>query len=144
MIPQAPAVRNSITAPDRRERPLVVVADDDRDMRAIVCTFLEIAGFDALPASGGAEALEICVRSTRHVALLISDVRMPDFTGPELAMRVEQQRPGIPVLFITGGEPPEIPDARKWQWDVLMKPFRQQALARRAHRLLQRSAASDR
>ena len=55
-----------------------------------------------IEAANGREALERAGESLRPVDLLISDIVMPEMDGPELARRLGETRPGLPVLLISG------------------------------------------
>jgi CheY-like chemotaxis protein len=121
-------------------RPHVVVADDNPQVRGAICAYLEESGCEALPAGGGCEALFLCLSSPRRIAMLVSDVVMPDLTGPELARQLERALPGTPVLFVTGGGPPEIPAEHRHHWHVLMKPLNRTVFGRKAQLVLASSA----
>jgi DNA-binding response OmpR family regulator len=68
------------------ERPLAVVADDEKDILLLVATVLRNAGFDVIGARNGAEALtEIRVRRPQ---LAVLDLSMPELDGLEVLRRV--------------------------------------------------------
>jgi CheY-like chemotaxis protein len=74
-------------------------------------------------ASSGAEALGLIEVADRLPDVLITDVRMPGIQGPELARRLRDRRPDLPVVFTSGfsaelGDSDAIPGAQ-----VLDKPF---------------------
>jgi CheY-like chemotaxis protein len=123
-------------------RQVVLVVDDDKDVRNLVCRYLEDAGYETLSAMNGDDALRIWRASIRPIRLLVCDVAMPGMTGPQLAEAVDAIQPGIGVLFITGSEPPPIPAEHGVRWDCLSKPFKQMALARKARALVAASAAA--
>jgi two-component system cell cycle sensor histidine kinase/response regulator CckA len=63
---------------------------------------LERHGYTVLEASDGREALELARQHMGPIHLVIADVVMPEMGGAELADRFGAQRPGIPVLFMSG------------------------------------------
>jgi two-component system, cell cycle sensor histidine kinase and response regulator CckA len=63
---------------------------------------LEEAGYGVLEAGGAVEALDILTRTAGKISLLLTDVVMPGTSGRELAARVADLVPGIPVLFTSG------------------------------------------
>jgi DNA-binding response OmpR family regulator len=68
------------------ERPLAVVADDEKDILLLVATVLQNAGFDVIGARNGVEALaEIRVRRPQ---LAVLDLSMPELDGLEVVRRV--------------------------------------------------------
>jgi DNA-binding NtrC family response regulator len=112
-------------------RGIVLVADDDYNVRNLVCRYLEDAGYETLSAFDGEDALRILHASVRPINLLVCDMCMPGMQGPDLAELADGKHPGIGVLFITGSEPPLIPEHRRERWDYMLKPLKQTALARK-------------
>jgi len=86
-------------------KALILVVDDEVDVRDLVREILDSAGFDTIPAGHGQEALDI-LKKRPEVDLVLTDVMMPYYDGPTLARRIARDRPGLPVLFMTG-YPPE-------------------------------------
>ena len=79
----------------------VLVVDDDADGAEAAARLLETFGCDvSLVISAGA-ALER-IEDGADVDLVFSDVVMPDIDGLEFAERLNQLRPGLPVIFCTG------------------------------------------
>ncbi|HEX5325207.1 MAG TPA: response regulator, partial [Acetobacteraceae bacterium] len=68
------------------EGATIMVVDDDPEVREIVAAFLADAGHHILQAGGGREALEL-LAETPDLDLVITDVRMPDISGIDLAER---------------------------------------------------------
>ena len=79
----------------------ILVVDDDPAVRAIVAEILGDFGHQVLGAGGGIEALGL-LESTPTIDLLITDVRMPDISGLELAARARRERDGLRVILISG------------------------------------------
>jgi len=86
-------------------KALILVVDDEEDVRDLVREILDSAGFDTIPAGHGEEALNI-LKKRPEVDLVLTDVMMPFYDGPTLARRIARDWPGLPVLFMTG-YPPE-------------------------------------
>ena len=109
----------------------VLLVEDQAPVRQVTVRMLVTLGYEVVEAPGGIEALMALEREPK-LALLISDVTMPGMLGPELAQRVVQRRPGLPVLLITGyaGEGRSAVD--NGPFPVLAKPFDLVALARAA------------
>ena len=108
----------------RASRPpaTVLVVDDDEDMRFYVRGCLGKLGLkDVVEASNGVEALRIA--RGKEIALVVSDVAMPEMDGYELCrtLKADPTLNSVPVLLISGesGEPP--PDVRADAF--LPKPF---------------------
>jgi two-component system cell cycle sensor histidine kinase/response regulator CckA len=80
----------------------ILAVDDDRKVLELLDTALGSAGYNVLTAGGGWNAVEIFENSTSPIHLLLTDVIMPDLTGPVLAQRLRATQPDLPVLFISG------------------------------------------
>jgi CheY-like chemotaxis protein len=101
---------------------------------------LEDLGYDPVSCSGGAEAMRLFV--AEDFDLVISDVVMPEMTGPELIRELRARRPDIAVLFVTGfvgdGENDELVGS-----ELLRKPFTVAALAAAVAQALSRDASGS-
>ena len=78
----------------------ILVVDDEVDLAEIICEELNMAGHDTVQAASGVEALSII--DSEHVDLILSDIRMPNGSGPELLQGLVNRRKAIPILFMTG------------------------------------------
>jgi CheY-like chemotaxis protein len=82
-------------------RPVVLVADDNPDNRAIFTAILDHIGFRTINATGGLEAVEIARRECPH--LILMDLMMPDLNGAD-ALRIIRADPDcqdVPALAVT-------------------------------------------
>jgi PAS domain S-box-containing protein len=80
----------------------ILLAEDEEMVRELAIEIFHGAGYTVLDARNGAAALAICDRHEGCIDLLVTDLVMPGMNGIELARRVCDSRPGIPVLFISG------------------------------------------
>jgi DNA-binding response OmpR family regulator len=82
-------------------RPVVLVADDDEDILALVGLRLERAGYEVLAARDGVEALEAVDTRTPDIAVV--DVMMPRMDGHELVrrLRARAETRSMPILVLT-------------------------------------------
>ena len=82
-------------------RGTILVVEDETGVRNACRRILERSGFDVIEASDGAQALARL--DGVRIDLLLTDVVMPGgMTGRDLALQLEQVRPGVPVLFMSG------------------------------------------
>jgi CheY-like chemotaxis protein len=81
---------------------MILVVDDEREIRALVRVMAERAGYRVLEASGAEEALQILQERMLEPRLLLTDIAMPGMSGLALAAHVHQIRPSLPVMFMTG------------------------------------------
>jgi DNA-binding response OmpR family regulator len=84
-----------------RDRPLVLVADDNADIRDLLATRLGTRGFDVTVAADGQAALEIALSEHPDIALL--DWVMPVIQGHELCVKLktDERTAEIPVVMLT-------------------------------------------
>ncbi|MBI2421793.1 MAG: PAS domain S-box protein [Candidatus Hydrogenedentes bacterium] len=86
--------------PVKRKKLLLV--EDDVDIQALTTQILERSGFAVIGANRGEEALELFQKHRQQIDLLITDVVLPGMSGPELALRLQQQEPQLKVLYMSG------------------------------------------
>jgi CheY-like chemotaxis protein len=89
-------------------QPIVLVVEDNALVRVVIANFLESAGFIVIQAEDGAAAL-LVLASGADFHVLFTDVRMPGpIDGVGVAMRVREQRPGMPIVVTSGHGVPEV------------------------------------
>jgi len=87
-------------SPQGRER--ILLAEDETGVRGLIARILTENGYQVWPASTGAEARQIAAAREDQIDLLLTDVVMPDTTGPQLATQLLSRHPGLRVLFTSG------------------------------------------
>lgn len=114
----------------------ILVADDEAAVRRLVRAILGGRGHRVLLAANAAEALRLA--AAEPVDLLVTDVRTPGGGGKELAARLAEAVPPVPVLFVSGAVGDEALANRIEAGEVpfLAKPFAPSALASRVDALL--------
>jgi DNA-binding response OmpR family regulator len=127
------------------ETPLVLVADDEADIRALVAFRLERAGYEVITAADGEEALTLA--TTRLPDLVVLDMMMPKATGLEVtrSLRGQDETKAIPVILLTA-RAQEADVARGFEAgvdDYVKKPFSPQDLQFRVQALLERRPAAS-
>jgi len=102
-VPAVATTDEAEAAPLTPRRGLtVLLVEDDAAVRALTRRMLASLGHAVTAASSGAEALGLLEVADRLPDVLITDVRMPGIQGLELARRLRDRRPGLPVVFISG------------------------------------------
>jgi PAS domain S-box-containing protein len=81
---------------------VVLVAEDDDQVRAVVRRVLSRAGYRVLEARSGGEALAVAEREVDRIDLLVTDVVMPEMGGPELGLALRGRRPALKLLYMSG------------------------------------------
>ncbi len=80
----------------------ILLVEDEAALRSATGRILRGAGYRVLDVPGGAEALDLFERNDAAIDLLLTDVIMPEMSGPELARRLRALRPGLRVLCMSG------------------------------------------
>jgi PAS domain S-box-containing protein len=80
----------------------ILLAEDEEMVRELAIEIFQGAGYTVLDAPNGTAALAVSDRHAGRIDLLVTDMVMPGMDGIELARRVCDSRPGIPVLFMSG------------------------------------------
>jgi len=109
----------------------ILVVEDQDDVRRLVTSFLQRLGYAVVAASGPSEALARCMIDDLAFDLVVSDVIMPEMSGPELVARLRESRPGLRVLYMSGYAAESIAERATIgsQALLLFKPFTIQSLA---------------
>ncbi len=80
----------------------ILLAEDEDAVRTVAKLILERQGYTVLAAADGEEALELFAEHNESIAMLVTDIMMPGLGGVAVAERVLKEKPGLPVLFISG------------------------------------------
>jgi len=110
----------------------ILVAEDDAAVRSLARRALEQFGYRVLEAANGREALDVLRRHPGDIALLLSDIVMPEMGGRRSAEHIVQLRPEIKVLFMSGYAGADQPDGGA----MVQKPFTPESLARKVREVL--------
>jgi PAS domain S-box-containing protein len=105
-----PSVEEPMEAPElsapvpvtARGQETILLVEDEESVRRLARKVLETAGYLVLEAPHGGEALQLAMNYRGPIHALVSDVVMPGLSGQELSTRLQMNRPGLKVLFISG------------------------------------------
>jgi signal transduction histidine kinase len=114
---------------------VVLVAEDQDDLRRLVCRLLERAGYTVLAACDGLQAAQLYREHQDQVALVLMDISMPNLGGREAAERIRAMNPQARVLFASGS-PEHILSAGGDLSPLLEKPYEPDLLLRSVRRML--------
>jgi PAS domain S-box-containing protein len=113
----------------------ILLVDDDSDVRAVAAAMLRDAGHTVIEVGSGGAALERLDAEASRIDLLIADLAMPGMNGFELARAARQERPDLPVLFVTGFVDLARSEESRHE-TVLQKPFRADELTAKVAEVL--------
>jgi DNA-binding NtrC family response regulator len=101
----------------------ILIVDDELNMRLVLSAMLKKEGFEVSSAANGREALQIL--QSNKIAVVITDLKMPDMDGMELLTHISERYPEIPVVMITahGTVATAVEALKKGALDYITKPF---------------------
>jgi len=126
-------------------KEVILLVEDEEPVRAYARTVLQMHGYKVLEASSGVDALDVWKRHRDRIALLLTDLVMPDeMTGLELSEKLRAERPGLKVLFSSGYNPEMAEDVLKSQsgFSFLHKPYQPKTLARMVREILDKGTVT--
>ncbi len=117
----------------------LLVAEDELNIRELLCTSLRFAGFEVFPAANGAEAVQVA--KTHHVDLAVLDVMLPDFDGFTVTRKLRDGGEKIPIVFLTARDATEdkIKGLTVGGDDYVTKPFSLEEVVARIRAVLRRT-----
>ena len=128
LFPLADATFTSAVTPEAtgeaREGSVVLLVDDERDLRGTLARYLTSTGYQVHQACDGVEAIEALDAMAMPPDAVISDVSMPRMNGVTLARTLRERHADLPIILISGhmaavAKLHELPSAV----DFLSKPF---------------------
>ncbi|MBM3775467.1 MAG: response regulator [Acidobacteria bacterium] len=122
----------------------VLVVEDGPSVRRLICEMLLQMGYEVLEAADGLDALAILDRHRSSIGLVLTDVVMPRMGGGELARRIGEMHPEIPILFMSG-YPGEVltRELGEFRGAYLQKPFTSPYLAEAVRHALETSGPAQ-
>ena len=122
-------------------RQKILVVDDDRLMRRSLSLHLEDAGYEALTASDGLEAVQLAEQNRPDLILL--DILMPGMDGHDVLRRLREQSNDVPIIYVSARrrELDELVGLELGADDYVTKPFDIDILLARIKAVLRRTVA---
>ena len=129
------------TSAEPRRTPSVLVVEDAADIRELITSALQVAGFDVTAFGNGTDALQWL--TSEYPDLILLDLVIPGLNGLEVLQRVRQQH-DVPVILLTSVDDEEsrLRGFRLGADDYVTKPFSHRELVARVQALLRRSRPS--
>jgi signal transduction histidine kinase len=119
----------------------ILLAEDDEMIRRLARRVLQGQGYQVLEARTGAEAASLAESAPSGIDLLLTDVVMPEMSGPELAHRLRTRYPGLRTIFMSGytGDAITRHGVLAGGAVYLQKPFTVEQVARTVREVLDRT-----
>jgi two-component system cell cycle sensor histidine kinase/response regulator CckA len=126
---------------DKRQSTILVV-DDEPEIRKLVSAMLTRCGYRVLSADTGESAI-VLFRNNPDTELLLTDVVVPEMTGPMIADEVAALNPAIKVLFMSGYDATRVVMryVAEKGYSLIIKPFTMAQLERKVEALLSHGAS---
>ncbi|MBV8731912.1 MAG: response regulator [Acidobacteriia bacterium] len=119
----------------------VLFAEDEADLRKLFERVFKSNGFHVMTACNGREALQLAKEYDGHIDLLVSNVHMPEMTGPDLARELRKSRSDIKIMLMSGN-----PDGLLLLdsgWLFLSKPVLPADVIKKIEHILERPPAPE-
>jgi PAS domain S-box-containing protein len=122
-LPTLPEVEQDVAPTEMEKRPVVLVCDDDPAILEVVRTMLDQHGYQPLTVNSGSEAVRQAL--ARRPAAILLDLVMPGMNGCETLMTLKErpETKSIPVIILSGLQPPAKEGLPSGATDWLHKPF---------------------
>lgn len=138
-----PKVQTSDKVKQKDGLETILLVEDEPDVRELIGDLLRENRYTVLEAGHSGEALEICQKFEKPIQLLLTDVVMPQMSGPELAKLLVPMRPEMRVLFMSGYTDTAVVN-QGWLAPgtaFLQKPFTQEILVNKIREVLDHQPA---
>ncbi len=112
---------------------LILLAEDDSQVRAVMGGTLVSAGYSLCGAADGREALDRFEKQKEEIALVVLDLDLPYRNGVECLAEIRERKPHLPAILVSGNPPEEVEAMQDHRTTLLMKPFPMAELTRLAH-----------
>jgi two-component system cell cycle sensor histidine kinase/response regulator CckA len=100
----------------------ILVVDDNESVLEVVVSILKRAGFRVFSANNGPGAIKLAENMDTKIDLLLSDVDMPQISGPDLGEAMKEGRPDMHVMLMSGGNNGNLL-VLNYGWAYIQKPF---------------------
>jgi PAS domain S-box-containing protein len=142
----APVEATQLAPRDVTGQDTILLVEDEEAVRSFAARALRMRGYNVLEAGGGEEALEIVRDPAVHIDLVITDVVMPNMDGPTLVRHVQDLKPGLAVIFMSGYAEEAFRKSEQSSEDIhfLPKPFGLKQLAAKVKEVLSGAPAPKR
>jgi PAS domain S-box-containing protein len=126
------------------ETEAILLVEDDAPVRLTTTRLLQRAGYTVLTATNGNEALEVHARERARIRLIITDMIMPEMSGPEFVRHVRERDPNVAVLMMSGytDEKSRGPTILERGMDFIQKPFSADTLTGKVRAALDATAST--
>ena len=84
------------------KKRVILLADDNRDVRKILTAILEYEGYEVISTLDGLEACNLLRQKAKEFCLVLTDLEMPLATGKDVLQTAKKHDPELPVIVMSG------------------------------------------
>jgi DNA-binding NtrC family response regulator len=106
----------------KRTLETILVVDDNEGNRQLVVEILEGQSFQVLSADSGPHAIQLLIETDQKIDMLLTDVEMPQMSGPDLGEVLKKVRPEMHVMLMSAGSSGNLL-VLNYGWAYIQKPF---------------------
>jgi CheY-like chemotaxis protein len=143
-LPRTDAALEPVAAPDSEllapGTESILVVEDDLAVRTLTVKTLQSCGYQVQESSNAFEALRL-LKKNPQFDLVITDVIMPQMSGPELARSLRKVRRNTDVLYMSGYTDDKVGDMSSGELTLIQKPFYLDDLVRKIREIVARKGA---
>ncbi len=123
----------------------ILLVEDDEALRSMVRVILNNLGYTVLEAANGVAALRVADKGARHLDLVLTDVVMPEMSGPILVQSLLRSRPDLKVIYMSGYSETSgnFVGVSKEAAIILKKPFSTNDLTLKVRQVLDAKAGAE-
>jgi PAS domain S-box-containing protein len=137
VLEMSQTIRRREPGPVRGGFETILLVEDEPALREKIREVMENVGYRVLVAKDGDEGCRLPVENASRIHLLLTDVVMPNMSGPRLSERLRTTRPDTKTLYMSGyPDMGEGSEALRSQPNFIQKPFTQEELLRRVRDVL--------
>ncbi|MDG6773820.1 PAS domain S-box protein [Thiomicrorhabdus sp. ZW0627] len=121
----------------------ILLVDDEPDLRKLAMEYLGSAGYEVFTARDAESALQVL--ETETFDLVVTDIVMPGENGFELALKIQDRYPGLPVVFSSGFPQEALQHTHHFKQDLVLlnKPYRKNELLALVKREIEKSKSNS-
>lgn len=125
----------------RGTETILIVEDEDLILSSLE-TLLENRGYKVFTASSGYEAIDVYQKHQREIALVITDLDMPNLNGWDVFLKMKEINPKVQAIIASGYIDPKMKQVKfeKGIKDIIQKPFKPDDILQSIHRILENQA----
>jgi two-component system, cell cycle sensor histidine kinase and response regulator CckA len=124
---------------EEANKPTILLVEDEKMLRELICEVLECAGYEVLPCAHPDEGIEASRKHESRIDLLLTDVVLPGMNGREMSNQILERLPKLHVVFMSGYSEQVLMERGQFdpEFEYLQKPFSLRTLTKKLASVLE-------